>query len=398
MQKSNKMHLRLELFLFCDKIKKGSDIMKPYIPKDLPFRPEIDYNLITKQLLLSNTAVSKYDGMLEEKMINEELFLNPITKKEAVLSSKIEGTQATVTELLELEAEVGKAETLSKYDDFVEITNYNQAILYAEEEIKEKGKMNLYMIRNIHKILLKGARGENMTPGEFRKEQNWIGSPGSTIENASFIPAPPEILNSSLEQLEKYILDYEELSRLVQAAIIHVQFEKIHPFRDGNGRIGRMLIPLFLYDKKVIKKPVIYISEYFEEHKEEYYDKLNNVNNENDQGWIDWVIFFLKAIEVQANKNIEKIRELQNLYEDYKLRINEILNSKNSIYIVDAIFRHPIFKTNTVILDITSKVNINKTTIQRYLNILEKNEILILEKNKKRNRKYYFQALIKAIQ
>ena len=372
--------------------------MKPYIPNKMPFRPNIDYNELAVQLLKANASVSKYDGMLEERMINEEIFLNPLTKKEAVLSSKIEGTQVTLTEILELEAEEGITSVKNKYDDFIEITNYNKAVVYAEKELNEKGKISLWVIRNIHKILLNGARGENMTPGEFRTDQNWIGRPGSKLEEATFVPVPPEILLNCLEELEKYMCEYEEMSKLVQAAIIHVQFEKIHPFKDGNGRIGRMLVPLFLYNQKVISRPVIYISEFFEENREEYYDKLANVNNENQKGWIEWILFFLKAIDTQANRNISKIRELQKLYEDYKLRINDILNSKNSIYIVDAIFEFPIFKINSLYDCVSKKTNIDKVTIQRYINRLEKEGIILAEKDKKRNRKYYFVKLIEKIQ
>ena len=286
--------------------------MVPYMAKKLPFKEEINYNKITKQLLSANSSVSKFDGMLEEATISKELFLNPLTKKEAVLSSKIEGTQATLTEFLEIEVEDGKTTSTSKYDDFVEILNYNKAIAYAEEELNDKNKITLWMIRNIHKILLDGARGKDKNPGKFRNDQNWIGKPGSTIEEATFIPVSPEMLIDNLENLENYISEYDEQSALVQAAVIHAQFEKIHPFKDGNGRIGRMLIPLFLYYKNVMSRPVLYVSEFLEENREEYYYKLNKIDEED--GWIEWILFFLRAVETQSNKNIEKIKKLQNLY------------------------------------------------------------------------------------
>lgn len=370
--------------------------MVPYMAKKLPFDEEINYNKITKQLLLTNASVSKFDGMLEETSINKELFLNPLTKKEAVLSSKIEGTQATLTEFLEIEVEDGKAPTTNKYDDFIEILNYNKAIAYAEEELNDKSKITLWMIRSIHKILLNGARGKNKNPGEFRNDQNWIGKPGSSIEEASFVPVSPEQLVDSLENLEKYISDYDEQSSLVQAAIIHAQFEKIHPFKDGNGRIGRMLIPLFLYYKNVISRPVLYVSEYLEENREEYYEKLNSID-ESD-GWINWILFFLKAVETQANKNIEKIKRLQNLYEEYKIIINEILNTKNSIYILDALFQHPICKSSTIYEAVLEKTEIDSSTVDRYIKKLVDNNILIPEQDKERHKKYYFKKLIDIIQ
>ncbi|MBQ6285598.1 MAG: Fic family protein [Bacilli bacterium] len=370
--------------------------MKPYIAKKLPFNEEINYNEITKQLLKTNASVSKFDGMLGETSINKELFLNPLTKKEAVLSSKIEGTQATLTEFLEIEVEDGKNSTQSKYDDFIEISNYNKAIAYAEDELNEKNRITLWMIRNIHKILLTGARGKDKNPGEFRNDQNWIGKPGSPIEEAIFIPVAPEHLMESLENLEEYISNYDEQSALVQAAIIHVQFEKIHPFKDGNGRIGRMLIPLFLYYKGLISRPVIYISEYLEENRDEYYDKLNSV--EGDLGWKDWILFFLKAVEAQADKNIGKIRELQKLYEEYKVIIGEILNTKNSIYILDSLFQHPICKSSTIYESVSSKTDIDSSTIDRYIKKLVENGILIPEQDKDRHKKYYFKKLIDIIQ
>lgn len=370
--------------------------MVPYVAKKLPFKEEIDYNKITKRLLSANSSVSKFDGMLEETTINKELFLNPLTKNEAVLSSKIEGTQATLTEFLEIEVEEGRTSSISKYDDFVEILNYNKAMVYAEKELDDKKKITLWMIRNIHKILLDGARGKDKNPGEFRKDQNWIGKPGSTIEEATFIPVSPELLNDNLENLEKYISEYDEQSFLVQAAIIHAQFEKIHPFKDGNGRIGRMLIPLFLYYKHVMSRPVLYISEFLEENREEYYYRLNQIDKEN--GWIEWILFFLRAVETQSNKNIEKIKHLQCLYEEYKLIISEILNTKNSIYILDALFQHPICKSSTIFDVVSKKISIDSGTIDRYLRKLVEHNILIPENDKERHKKYYFKKLIDIIQ
>ena len=370
--------------------------MVPYMAKKLPFEEEINYNKITKQLLLTNSSVSRFDGMLEEATINKELFLNPLTKKEAVLSSKIEGTQATLTEFLEIEVEEGKTTSPFKYDDFIEISNYNKAMAYAEEELNDKNKITLWMIRNIHKILLDGARGKDKNPGEFRNDQNWIGKPGSPIEEATFIPVVPELLIDNLENLEKYISEYDEQSALVQAAIIHAQFEKIHPFKDGNGRIGRMLIPLFLYYKNVMSRPVLYVSEFLEENREEYYYRLNKIDEEN--GWIDWILFFLRAVETQSNKNIEKIKRLQTLYEEYKPIISEILNTKNSIYILDALFQHPICKSSTIFEAVSKKTNIDSSTIDRYLKKLVDNGILIPENDKERHKKYYFKTLIDIIQ
>ncbi len=369
--------------------------MKPYQSKGMPFRTSIDYNNLIIPLLTANSSISKYDGMLEEQLINEDLFINPLTRKEAQLSSQIEGTQVTLIEVLEIEADNGKTQDKNKYDDFIEIINYNKAIKYAEEEVREKHKINLWLIRNIHKILLSGARGEDKTPGSFRTKQNWIGKPGSSREEASFIPVAQEKLDEVLDEFEKYITNYDEKSPLIQAAVIHAQFEKIHPFMDGNGRIGRMLIPLYLYHKGVVKRPAIYISEYFEEHREEYLSKLQSINS--DEGWEEWILFFLKAIEVQANANIKKIKELQNLHEEYSNIINKVLGSKNSIYIISALFKRPIFKINNMYEELNDKLDVDKVTIRRYIKKLEQAGIIEAEKNVGYNRKYYFTALVEKI-
>ena len=370
--------------------------MKPYMARKLPFEKEIDYNRIAKKLIAASSSVSKLDGMLEEENISRELFINPLTKKEAVLSSQIEGTQATLTEILELEADEGKTDSKNKYDDFIEITNYNKAIEYAENEVLDKGKISLWLLRNIHKLLLNGARGKDKNPGEFRNEQNWIGKPGSTIENASFVPVPQENLTEYLENLENYINDFEEQSELIQAAIIHVQFEKIHPFKDGNGRIGRMLIPLFLYYKGILSRPILYISEYFEENRDEYYDKLNAVLElHSGAGGIE---FFLNAVETQANRNIEKFKKLQNLYGEYKGIISEILNTKNSIYVVDALFKIPVFKSTKLHEEISKSIDIDIGTVNRYIRKLVEAGVIVPEEGKDRYIKYYFKKLLDLIQ
>lgn len=318
-----------------------------------------------------------------------------MTKKEAVLSSKIEGTQATLTEILEIEADDGKVENKdkNKYDDFVEITNYNKALKYAENEIDDERKLSLWLIRSIHELLLNGARGKDKAPGQFRNNQNWIGKPGSTIENATYIPVSPEKLSENLDNLECYISNYEEKSTLVQIAIIHAQFEKIHPFKDGNGRIGRILIPIYLYSKKIISRPVLYISEYLEEHREEYYDKLNSISD-NENTWIDWINFFLKAVEDQANKNIKKVRILQLLYKEYKQKINSILNTQNGIYVVDALFTIPVFRSSKLYEQISNSISIDRATVDRYIRKLVNNGILVAEEERDRNKKYYFKELV----
>ena len=297
-------------------------------------------------------------------------FLSALLKKKEGKEKELEFATVQVPSVLP------RIVLLPKKDD-------TQEVILLEEIIE----------RNIHKLLLSGARGKDKNPGEFRNDQNWIGKHGRPIEEASFVPVSPEKLIDNLENLEFYINKYEEQSALIQAAIIHVQFEKIHPFKDGNGRIGRMLIPLFLYYKGVISRPILYISEFLEENREEYYEKLNEVS-ENEQGWMEWIEFFLNAVETQANRNIERIKKLQNLYSEYKIKINETLNSKNSIYVVDALFKIPVFRSTKLQEEISKSVDIDMATVNRYIKKMVDAGIIVPEEGKDRYVKYYFKKLV----
>ena len=206
-------------------------------------------------------------------MINPHILLSPLTNQEAILSSRIEGTQATVEEVLEHEA--GKHHQGVKEQDIREILNYRNALLEVEGYLGSRS-FSLGLILELHKILMDSARGQNKDPGSFRKEQNWIGSYGSTIEEATFIPPSPLKLHDYLEDWKKYF-DMDDIDPLIQAAIVHAQFELIHPFEDGNGRIGRLLIPLFLLYKEVLSHPTFYISAYLEKYREEYYSCLQSI-------------------------------------------------------------------------------------------------------------------------
>ena len=236
--------------------------MKPYNPEKLPL-DNIDYNIFIEKLSEANRNLARYDGMLES-IPNKYLFLTPLMTQEAVLSSKIEGTQATFQEVLEFEANDNKHK--EKWDDIIEIKNYRKAMQHAVE-LFNSIPLCVRLIKEVHKILLNDVRGATKTPGQFRKTQNWIGKPGSSIDEASFVPPKPEMLNDIMSNFEKY-LNYDDKDVIVQAAIVHAQFEIIHPFLDGNGRIGRMLIPLLFYSKQTMSEPVFYISSYFEKHRE----------------------------------------------------------------------------------------------------------------------------------
>jgi len=246
-------------------------------------------------------------------MVNLQILLSPLTLREAVLSSRIEGTQASLTEVLQHEAGEKLPERTER--DIKEIINYRHA-LFAGERLLKKKPISLNVIKELHAILLEGARGHDRARGEFRRIQNWIGAPGSTIETATFVPPDVPHMKDALDLWEKYIHS-DEKDPLVQLALVHAQFEIIHPFLDGNGRIGRMLVPLFLNEKEVLSKPVFYLSSYVDANRQIYYELLNGITSKGY--WQSWVEFFLNAVIEQSRENIEKGKAIQNLYEEMPL-------------------------------------------------------------------------------
>jgi len=339
--------------------------MKPYTPKDLPIIDQIDWVNLVSMISKACYALAKYEGTLQG-IRNPLLLLSPLTTKEAVISSKIEGTQATLEEVLEFEASSNATD--EKRVDINEIINYRQAVSYAMEQIKEK-PLNLNLIKKVHYGLLDSVRGRDKARGEFRKIQNWIGSPGSPIEKASYVPPVAEVVPEAMSNFEHYI-HYEEKDELVQLAILHAQFEIIHPFLDGNGRVGRMLIPLFLVEKHLLKYPVFYISSYLDENRDIYYDKLNNISKRDD--WNGWISFFLEAVIAQAERNTAIVQSILSLYEEMKEIIVKYTKSKFAIKALDMFFERPIFTTTQFI----ARSEIPKGSAMRMLAKLKEEGIL----------------------
>lgn len=334
--------------------------MKPFIPFLLPIK-NLDFERLINVVAEANKQLSLYNGILQV-MINPHILLAPLTAKEAVLSSKIEGTQISFTELLQFEADEKLNETINK-NDIDEILNYKSAILEAENMFKYRPFIHLNMIKSLHGILLNNVRGNNKDRGEFRKIQVYIGSVGCGIEQATYIPPEAQNVMAALDNWEKYI-NNDEQEDLITCATMHAQFEMIHPFLDGNGRMGRMLIPLFLFQKNCICKPVFYMSEYFEQNRQEYYSKLNAISSSGD--WNGWIEFFLKGIIEQANKNIYKSREIVELYNGMKEQFIKTTNSSFAINILDNLFKKPIISAT----ELANNSNIKSTTT--YNNLFKK--------------------------
>jgi len=311
--------------------------MNPFIPEKLPII-ELDWTNFIDLIGKANRYVARYDGLLQS-IVNPDVLLSPLRTKEAVLSSKIEGTQATLQEVLEYEADQIVDE--SRKGDIYEIINYRVSLNAGRDKMKET-PLTLGMIRKLHRLLMRGVRGDSKDPGEFRRLQNWIGPTGSTVETARFVPPTVPAMNESLHNWEHYIHS-DDKDVIIQLAIVHAQFEIIHPFLDGNGRIGRILIPLFLYHKGIIHEPVFYMSEYLEANRRDYYDALKDITDNNN--WTNWIRFFLEGVIYQSEQNIKKTRSIIELYENLKVKIVAETRSQFAIKCLDFIFTNPIFNT-----------------------------------------------------
>lgn len=317
--------------------------MKPATPRPLPF-DDIDWPTLVPHLSRANLALARFDGTLRH-LRNPSLLTTPLATREAVLSSKIEGTVVTVGEVLRFEAG-DEPETESKLHDFEEVRNYRIALGVANRNLVHR-PFNLNLLRELHQILLTSVRGSNKQPGQFRRVQNHIGRPGSSLHAAEFVPPAPEVLMDSLYNWEIYYHS-EEKDALVQLALIHAQFEFLHPFLDGNGRIGRILIPLFLHDKKLLSSPTFYLSEYLEEHRDEYVAQLRQLDG-TGQSWTRWCEFFLRAVAEQAEANEHKVVAVLSLYDALKVRVLEVTGSKFAVPILDAMFAQPIFQAGMLL-------------------------------------------------
>jgi len=285
---------------------KGDARYKAFVPSELPFKIEIDEEL---QSLLSKAdlALGRLDG-IAETLPDVDFFILMYIRKEATLSSQVEGTQATFADVLNAEAKVGDLEI---HKDVDEILNYIQAMNHGLERLKTLS-LSLRLIKEIHKILLQGVRGEWREPGEFKRSQNWVG--GTTIERASFIPCPPQEVMAALDNMEKFLHNTSRLPVLIKTGLIHTQFENIHPFLDGNGRIGRLLTTFYLCQQGALDKPLLYLSGFFKKYRQEYYDRLNAVHEKDDiEGWLK---FFLEGVATTANQAVDTSKKIIKLKED----------------------------------------------------------------------------------
>lgn len=342
--------------------------MRPYTPDELPLS-NLNFRALFGLVGRANAALARYDGLLQG-IPNPAVMLSLLTTQEAVLSSKIEGTQATVDEVLEQEA--GLLKEGEKFKDIQEISNYRSALYKARYHL-ETNPISLSFVRELHRMLMNSVRCQEKAPGEFRTGQNWVGKAGCTVEEAAFVPPSPLRLMDYLQAWERY-LNSDDEDHLLQVAVMHAQFELVHPFKDGNGRVGRILIPLFLYQKRDLSQPMFYLSEYLESHRDEYCLRLKDVAGEGD--WNGWIAFFLHAIAAQAVQNSKRVRAIMVLYEEMKVAIQEITHSQYSVHLLDTIFRKPVFRTSDLANRLTAEYGAHEKTAPSLLRQLKESGIL----------------------
>jgi len=355
---------------------------KSFVPAKLPPVPPIQYDDEMQTLLsLADRKLGRLDG-ITQILPNPDLFVAMYVKKEAVLSSQIEGTQASFVDVLS--AEYNQADD-QRRDDVSEVVNYVNAMNWGLVEL-EQFPLSLRLIRKIHEKLLQNTRGSHRNPGEFRKSQNWIGPAGCTLSTATFIPPTVNDMEIALGDLEKYLHQDDYMPALIKIALIHAQFETIHPFLDGNGRMGRLLITFWLCQREILTKPLLYLSYYFKKNRTEYYDRLMDVRKKGD--WENWIKFFLKGVAEVADEATNSASAILKLKDDFTRQLYHI-DGTNSNYqrLLDELFEHPFVKR----ADVEHLLNVSNPTAGSILDAFCQLGILVdCNPEKSRNKMYAF--------
>ena len=317
----------------------GQSKYKAFVPTPLPFKVRMD-NALQARLSEADLMLGRLDG-IAEVVPDVDFFVLMYIGKEATLSSQVEGTQATFSDLLKVEARIEDPEI---HGDVDEIQNYVRAMDYGLERL-ETLPLSLRLIREIHKELLAGVRGEAKTPGSFRTSQNWIG--GRSVETASYVPPPPHEVAPLLHNLEKYMHDRAPVPVLIKAALMHLQFEAIHPFLDGNGRVGRVLVTFYLCQQGVLRKPLLYLSEYFGANRNEYYDRLSAGHDRDDlEGWIRFFLDGVSTTAVRATVTARTVVALRQ--EDMQAVASLGAVSEKAIKLLNHLYRSPLVRIKDV--------------------------------------------------
>jgi Fic family protein len=317
------------------------EVVSAFVPPPLPPTPPLELLHLIPLLSEAERAIGRLDGV-SVMLPKQELFLYMYVRKEAVLSSQIEGTQSTLSELLRFETEAAAGQP---FDDVREVSNYVDAMMYGLERLNEL-PLSLRLIREMHERLLQSGRGQNQTPGEFRRTQNWIG--GTRPGNALFVPPPISELSACLDAFERFMHETDSrLPTLIKAGLLHVQFETIHPFLDGNGRIGRLLMTLYLCVHGVIRKPLLYLSLYLKTHRADYYRLLQEVREHGT--WEAWLEFFLEGVRQTANQAFDAATRIVELFRVDRERITAGERAGSALRVHDCLQQHPYATAGTLV-------------------------------------------------
>ena len=354
-----------------------------FVPNPLP--PEINYDRELIRLL------SEADRLLGELsgtgslLRNPYLLIAPYIRREAVASSRIEGTQASLSDLFFFEAAESEEQ---KVPDVLEVRNYVKAMEYGLKRLKDL-PISSRLISEIHGILMEGVRGEHLTPGEFRRSQNWIGSPGGLLNEATYVPPPVEEMHQALSDWEKYLHSNPEETPLIQCALLHYQFEAIHPFLDGNGRIGRLLITFFLCERGYLTQPLLYLSAFFERFRHEYYSRLLDVSKKGE--WWKWIEFFLRGVVSQSKDALSDAKKILGLHVEYQTKLEKTKKIPSSAHrLIDEIFLNPVIS----ISDLSRKWKLPFNSVKTGVLRLVKIGILKEMEGRKKNKLYIASELM----
>jgi len=354
-----------------------------FVPDPLP--PKFEWgDALVSVMSKADIALGTLSG-LGETLPNPHLLIYPFIRREAVLSSRIEGTQSSLSDLLLFEAT-----RVEKRGDVREVQNYVHAMEYGLKRLNEL-PISLRFIRELHGILMEGVRGEHATRGEFRRSQNWIGSAGAILNEATFVPPPVPEMTECLNQLEMFIHSKTTLPPLVEAALVHYQFETIHPFLDGNGRIGRLLVTLLLCQRNVLSKPLLYLSAFFEQHRQKYYELLFKVSSAG--AWHEWIEFFLRAVIEQSSDAVSRARRLQELQHSYMQLARENRLPPTAGQLVELILMKPVLNTKTA----QEFLKVSYPAAQKAISSLEGVGILTEITGRKRDKAYAANEVIKVL-
>jgi len=359
---------------------------RAFIPAPLPPDPPLEIDSDMQGLLSkADRALGRLDGSIQT-LPDPDLFVFMYVRKEAVLSSQIEGTQSSLDDLLEAEAKV--------YDpgrprDVDEVSNYVNAMNYGLRRLAHL-PVSVRLIREIHERLLKGVRGTEKQPGELRKSQNWIGPQGATLTDAMFVPPPPHEIPVALTNFEKFLHEQDSMPALIKIGLAHAQFETIHPFLDGNGRIGRLLITFLLCEREILEKPVLYLSHYFRQHRSRYYDLLQKVREEGD--WETWIKFFLEGVAHVAKEATETARQIVALRENHRMLITDNFGrvAGNGLKVLEKLYSRPIMTVNNIV----SITGVSFTAANELVRKFVENGLLSEATGQVRNRRFRYNQYI----